>query len=98
MTPQELLAKGIASMKELAPGLTELHQSWEQYKEKGCIYDAIVGKPFTYTDDCLAEFRAWCAANSVHYYGAPREDFSMSEAIREAQKAGTAYLMVEDMS
>jgi hypothetical protein len=40
----------------------------------------------------------WCEDNDAHYYGAPRESFSIYTGIREAEAAGKSKVVVEDMS
>jgi len=43
-------------------------------------------------------FNEWRRRYGVYYYAAPREDFSMGDASRQAWKAKAKYLVVEDLS
>lgn len=42
--------------------------------------------------------RIWCAANDATYYGRPRENFFMREAVELAKKDGKETVIVEDLS
>ena len=42
--------------------------------------------------------KKWCDENDSHYYAAPREDFSIMTAIREAIEKGKSCVVVEDLS
>ena len=42
--------------------------------------------------------KKWCDENDSHYYAAPREDFSIGMAIREAIEKGKSCVVVEDLS
>ncbi|RKZ20210.1 hypothetical protein DRQ50_00190 [bacterium] len=55
----------------------------------------IVGE--NWDSDC-AQLMAWCSEFSVHYYGAPREDFSIHSAVAAAARLSCTYVIVEDMS
>jgi hypothetical protein len=43
-------------------------------------------------------FRAYCKANSIFYYGRPRESFSSWEAFQLCKAAGCAKLLLDDLS
>ena len=49
-------------------------------------------------DTRAAEFKQWCADNSVFYYCRPRESFFTSEGIELATAAGATKLLLEDLS
>ena len=42
--------------------------------------------------------KEWCDENDSHYYAAPREDFSITDAIQEAVVEGKSCVVVEDLS
>ena len=42
--------------------------------------------------------KKWCDKNDSHYYAHPREDFSITRAIREAIVEGKSCVVVEDLS
>ena len=42
--------------------------------------------------------KKWCDENDSHYYAAPREDFSIPAALREAIANGKSCVVVEDLS
>lgn len=58
----------------------------------------IYGDVDPYSKAGTAAFKAWCAKNSVYYYGRPRESFFNWEAIDLAEKANASYVIMEDMS
>ena len=43
-------------------------------------------------------FQAWCEANKVHYYAAPRESFSEWVGFQLALDAGAEGVVMEDLS
>jgi len=44
------------------------------------------------------EFREWCIANSVYYYGRPAESYSLQEAIKLAIKSKLTKILLENLS
>ena len=42
--------------------------------------------------------KKWCDENDSHYYAAPREDFSIAAAMREAIANRKSCVVVEDLS
>lgn len=40
----------------------------------------------------------WIADNDAYYYGKPKEDFFIGEAVRECAELGKYLVVVEDMS
>ena len=42
--------------------------------------------------------KKWCDKNDSHYYEHPREDFSITRAVREAIVEGKSCVVVEDLS
>ena len=45
-----------------------------------------------------AAVMSWCDENNSHYYAAPREDFSIGTAIRDAIANRKSCVVVEDLS
>ena len=42
--------------------------------------------------------KKWCDENESHYYAAPREDFFIFKAVREALESRKDVVVVEDLS
>ena len=42
--------------------------------------------------------KKWCDENESHYYAAPREDFFIFKAVREALESSKDVVVVEDLS
>ena len=42
--------------------------------------------------------KEWCDENESHYYAAPREDFFIFKAVREALESSKDVVVVEDLS
>ena len=52
-------------------------------------------------DDYQAEsqiVQKWVAENDAHFYGRPKDGFSMQEAVTEAKNAGKEIVVIEDIS
>jgi hypothetical protein len=52
----------------------------------------------SYDDAAFPLFRDWCNRNNVFFYGAPSDEFSMSEALDMAANRCSTYLLAEDLS
>ena len=101
MSPEELRNAGIVSFEQHSyQGMTaiEIKQSWEQWQKQDV--HKIIGGDYSAEDfqASCEQFRAWCEKHNVHYYAAPKEDFSELRGLREAHKAGRKYIILEDMS
>jgi len=40
----------------------------------------------------------WCAAHGAYYYAAPRDEFSVSDAVLNAADRGLSVVVLEDLS
>ena len=40
----------------------------------------------------------WCAAHGAYYYAAPRDEFSVSDAVLDAAARGLSVVVLEDLS
>ncbi len=59
-----------------------------------CGWDDTAG----YCEANFARMNAWCEREGVHYYSREKEEFFISEAIREAQERGLSKVVVENLS
>ena len=46
----------------------------------------------------LAAVDAWCEAHGAYYYAAPRDEFSVSDAVLLAADKGLSVVVLEDLS
>jgi hypothetical protein len=46
----------------------------------------------------IRDMKEFCSANNCNYYGVPRENFSMLEALKDTQDKGLKFVIVEDLS
>ena len=51
-----------------------------------------------YSDEAIAEMRAFCARENIHFYGAPGDEFRWSDGLNAAAQSGCRYLLAEDLS
>lgn len=49
-------------------------------------------------DQQIADFKEWSAKYNVGYYGRPREDFWVHEALEIAETEGREFMVLEDLS
>lgn len=51
-----------------------------------------------YSSEGAAQFKAWCEKYRVHFYCKPREGFSRIEGLAEANRKGSMFVLMEDLS
>lgn len=62
------------------------------------VENEIYGDKNPYSEEGINTLRSWLSDNDVCYYGRPKEDFFISEAIEIAERVGTSSVLVENLS
>lgn len=75
-------------------GLIEVSIVTMAEAERACGW--VDGEGFS--EDNIARFAEWAGKEGVFVYSRPREDFFPEMGIREAQRAGLAKIVMEDLS
>lgn len=84
-------------------GYNEAGEIYDLEVLSNLIFDEIEGQMSAagldiYEEEGSAAFRDWCNRNNVHYYAAPKEDFSRAAALDRAACACARFVLMEDLS